>query len=174
MEKVYENITKICSFYVSDWHLTTMLLPYINKEIEHRNKISTILENSLVENIKVLAERITLDNKSDILNINWNSMQNIKNEEIEKIIDNSKENNTIIINGSNTYIKNANKAIEKYLQMKREAIKDKKIKIINCYKVTSLATDLDSILKLHDKVLNTTGEKKIEEVFEGYKKMDII
>ena len=28
------NFIKLCSFYVSDWHLVTMLLPYINKKIK--------------------------------------------------------------------------------------------------------------------------------------------
>ena len=37
MELVKPTIEKICSFYVSDWHLVTMLLPYINKEINEKD-----------------------------------------------------------------------------------------------------------------------------------------
>ena len=33
------KIKKICSFYVSDWHLVTMLLPYINRQIDEKAKI---------------------------------------------------------------------------------------------------------------------------------------
>ena len=35
MEKVSRKTTKLCSFYVSDWHLVTMLLPYLNEEINN-------------------------------------------------------------------------------------------------------------------------------------------
>ena len=38
------KITKFCSFYVSDWHMVTMLLPYINKKMNEQTKIVTILE----------------------------------------------------------------------------------------------------------------------------------
>ena len=34
MEILKNNIERLCSFYVSDWHLVTMLLPYINKQIK--------------------------------------------------------------------------------------------------------------------------------------------
>ena len=37
MDFISEKVEKICSFYVSDWHLVTMLLPYINKK--NRRKI---------------------------------------------------------------------------------------------------------------------------------------
>ena len=33
MEKVNRKTTKLCSFYVSDWHLVTMILPYLNEQI---------------------------------------------------------------------------------------------------------------------------------------------
>ena len=39
MEILNNNIEKLCSFYVSDWHLVTMLLPYINKEINENANI---------------------------------------------------------------------------------------------------------------------------------------
>ena len=31
MEKLENSPERICGFYVSDWHLVTMILPYINK-----------------------------------------------------------------------------------------------------------------------------------------------
>lgn len=54
MKKGTENIEKLCSFYASEWHLTTMLLPYINRELEKNTKIITILEKDIEENIKTL------------------------------------------------------------------------------------------------------------------------
>ena len=42
-----KNVLKLCSFYVSEWHLITMLLPYINKKVNEETKIATILENDI-------------------------------------------------------------------------------------------------------------------------------
>ena len=42
------------------------------------------------------------------------------------------------------------------------------IKIINLFEVTEFNNHIMEILDAHDKVLNTSGEKEIEEVFEGY------
>ena len=58
MEILNNNIEKLCSFYVSDWHLVTMLLPYINKEINENANIITILENNIEENIKTLIKKL--------------------------------------------------------------------------------------------------------------------
>ena len=41
MENQKKNIFKLCSFYVSDWHIVTMLLPYINSQINENKKNNT-------------------------------------------------------------------------------------------------------------------------------------
>ena len=69
MELVEKTIEKICSFYVSDWHLVTMLLPYINKEINEKANIITILEKDIEQNIKTLIDKLNLKNKQKILNV---------------------------------------------------------------------------------------------------------
>ena len=45
------QVEKLCGFYVSDWHLTTTILPYINSKIDEKTKVITILENNIEENI---------------------------------------------------------------------------------------------------------------------------
>ena len=57
MEKVSRKTTKLCSFYVSDWHLVTMLLPYLNEEINKENKIVTLLETNINMNISIFYEK---------------------------------------------------------------------------------------------------------------------
>ena len=84
MEILKNNIEKICSFYVSDWHLVTMLLPYINKQINEKANIITILENDIEENIKTLIKRLNLKNEEKILNLNWKKTNGIKYSEIER------------------------------------------------------------------------------------------
>ena len=70
MELKKTEITKLCSFYVSDWHLVTMLLPYISKKVNEEAKIATILEKDLKQNIVTLVEKLNLKNKEEILNLN--------------------------------------------------------------------------------------------------------
>ena len=127
MELKKTEITKLCSFYVSDWHLVTMLLPYISKKVNEEAKIATILEKDLKQNIVTLVEKLNLKNKEEILNLNNN-----KNERIKNILNelNEKQEFIIFINGSKEFIERQNIKLEKYFQT--HLIKNK-IKIINYY-----------------------------------------
>ena len=78
MEVQKNNLTKLCSFYVSDWHLVTMLLPYINQKINEQAKIATILEKDIRENVETLVEKLNLKNREKILNLNWSTTEKIK------------------------------------------------------------------------------------------------
>ena len=57
-----KKIEKLCSFYVSDWHLATMILPYISSKIDKDTKIVTIFENNIKQNIETLIEKLNLKN----------------------------------------------------------------------------------------------------------------
>ena len=164
MDTKENSITKLCSFYVSEWHLVTMLLPYINQKINEEAKIATILEQDITQNVKLLIERLNLKNEEKILALNFN-----KAEEIKSKINELEENQELVvfINGSQEFIEKHNKKLEKYFST--HFLKHP-IKIINCYEVIHLEGSVDYILEQHDKVLNTSGEKEIEEVFTGYEK----
>ena len=157
MEVQANNLTKLCSFYVSDWHLVTMLLPYINKKINEEARISTILEKDVEDNITKLVEKLNLKNKEKILNLNWKKIN-------EKLILNMKEDkeNIFIINGSKEFIEKKNEKIEKYINSHK--IKGE-IKIINCYEIINYDGNISKILEEHDKILNTSGEREINEIF---------
>ena len=66
-----QNIKKLCNFYVSDLHLSVMLLPYISKQINEDVEITTIFEKLDKENIEAVLEKLNVKNKEEILNINW-------------------------------------------------------------------------------------------------------
>lgn len=171
MEILKNNIEKLCSFYVSDWHLVTMLLPYINKQINEKANIITLLERDIEENIKTLTKKLNLKNERKILKLNWKKTNGIKFSVLEdKIKEIKKENtlNIVFINGNKNYIDLTNKNIEKYLNVNIEKYKEVKIKIIDCYEVGEFNINMQEILSMHDKILNTSGEKEICEVFEGY------
>lgn len=167
MKSEDQRVEKLCSFYVSNWHLATMLLPYINHKIDENIKIVTILENNIEENIKTLVEKLNLKNKEKILEINWKNISSKKYCDIEELLKNeidSKKESIILINGSKDYIEKNNKNVEKYIRK----LEKNKIKIINFFEVTEFNNNIAEILNSHDRVLNTSGEKEISEVFEGY------
>ena len=171
MEILKNNIERLCSFYVSDWHLVTMLLPYINKQIDEKANVVTLLENDIEENMKTLVKKLNLKNESKILKINWNKTNGIKYSELKnKMKELKKEDilNVIFINGSKSYIDLTNKNIEKFLQDNAKKYKEVNIKIIDCFEVSEFNVNMQEILHTHDKILNTSGEREICEVFEGY------
>ena len=163
------QVEKLCGFYVSDWHLTTTILPYINSKIDERTKVITILENNIEENIKVLMKKLNLKNKNEILSIRWTSIDNKKYTDIENILNTEVIKNTeniILISGNKNYIKIINSNINRWI----ENTDIKSIKIIDFFEVTEFNNDIVNILDEHDKILNTSGEKEISEVFDGYNK----
>lgn len=164
MEVQKNNLTKLCSFYVSDWHLVTMLLPYINQKINEQAKIATILEKNIKQNVETLVEKLNLKNKEKILNLNWSTQDEIKIKinELEK-----NQELVIFINGSKEFIEKYNRKLTRYFET--HLIKNE-IKIINCYEVIEYNGSITEILDEHDKILNTSGEKEIKEVFIDYEK----
>ena len=161
-----KSLIKLCSFYVSDWHLVTMLLPYINQKLNENAKIATILEKDIKQNIVTLVEKLNLKNREKILNLNWSKNKHIRSK-LEQLEEN--EELIIFINGSLEFMRRQNRKLERYLQ--RNILKNK-IKIINCYDITQFNGSITQILDEHDKILNTSGEKEISEVFEDYQKQE--
>ena len=163
------KIMKFCSFYVSDWHMVTMLLPYINKKMNEQTKIVTILEKGIEANIKTLVNKLNLKNKEKILNLDWTSCNGKKYTAVSKKIENAgKGDILILVNGQKSFIDKVNVQIQTYFNKKKENIG--KIYVVDCYDVIEFNDSIQEILEEHDKILNTSGEKEIEEVFEGFER----
>ena len=157
------KISKACSFYASDWHLITMLLPHVNKAINDGIKITTILEQDSSNKTQILLSKLRLKNERLISRINWKKTENIK-QKVDEILIKSKESSIeIIICGSKDYMSNANKEIEEYAKNNKEI--EKNIKIVNCYSIEN--ANIKEILKNHDSVLNTSGEKEKQKFLEN-------
>lgn len=150
MVNINKNIKKVCSFYVSDWHLTTMLLPHINEKINEEVKITTILENDLRENMETLLSKLKLKNREKILSIDWNSTKEIN----KKIIEIHKDDE-VIINGTKEFINEVHE--------KLQAVNLEGVTVIDCYDFNKYKNCIKDILKDHETVLNTSGEKSKEE-----------
>lgn len=172
MESLKKHTEKLCSFYVSDWHLVTMILPYINKEINEKANIITVLEKNIEENIKTLISKLNLKNEEEILNIDWRVSQGRKytevNQRLNKNVKKESECNIIFVSGSKEYIDCVNKNVDKWMQENVDKFEKTSFKVIHCYEVTEFNSSIHEILDTHDKVLNTAGERYKEEVFDGY------
>ena len=153
------KIIKACNFYVSEWHLFAALLPYVREELKNKNKILVISQDKLETGMKNLVKRLNFhfDNEKGIDEVKWFNeefVMEIKNE--EKIV-------SIVVQGTNEFIKEINT----YLLNKIDSTYPN-IKIINCYEVYNSNTMLYNILDEHDFVFNTAGMNLKSEVFPGY------
>ena len=167
------SFKKVCSFSVSSVHFSVMILPYINQKLEKNQKIFTILEENLDNNIKDILSKITLNKeaKEKIMNVNWKATD-IENVNIEKSFAQEFTNDdeiSFIIYGGKKYINIVNKIIEKKLDsiLKKRDLIIKNIKIINCYKIQDFQENIKEILNEHETILNTSGEKKIEDIYHS-------
>lgn len=162
MKYTNDNVKKICNFYMSDWHFTVMLLPYISTEINKGTKVITIFEKDLTEKVETLVEKLNLKNRDKILKINWkNSDINSSMKELQCKLKKDKEN-ILIINGSNSYISEANNKVNLLLESEKNI--ERKIKIIDCYDFENNKDNMNNILKKYDEILNTSGNKKINNI----------
>ncbi len=174
MRENNSNVTKVCSFYVNDWHLTTMLLPHINRTINENKKVLTIFETGIKNNIEELLSKMNLREgiQNKILEINWDSRKVCKFKEIKSEIElllKDVQAVNIIVNGDEEYIKIANTNIDKVIKN----IFGKEITVINCYEIAK-QKEINTILDKYDFVLNTSGIKEIREIFRDYKKEEKI
>ena len=149
--KLNKYIQKSCCFYASDWHLTVMLLPYINNKVQENCSIYMKCENNIEKKMNILLNKLTLKNKKNIMNINWGNL--VAEDNID---DNEK---IYIVSGSDKYIKNINSLIEQCYDKKNY-----NIKIINCYEVRD-NEDLGKIISEngYTQILNTKGECDIKK-----------
>ena len=140
---VENKIEKLCCFYVSDFHLEMILLPYINKRLDENIIIKT--EKDLRDTVETLVSKMNLnqENKDKILSLSWNNEDNndrkIKNE------------SNIIIIGNKNYIADVNK------QIMQKNLED--LTIVDCYNFEEIKDDIKSISEKYDGSLNTSGLK---------------
>ena len=109
MADINKNLKSICSFYASEWHLVTMLLPNLDQKINKGVKVTTILEKDLTKEMETLLTKLHLDDKKEIINIGW---QKSNLEDIKQAVQN---NDCIIINGTKEFIEKAREEIENNL-----------------------------------------------------------
>lgn len=148
---------KVCAFYASDYHFEMMTLPYISKKLDESKKVVILSENDLNDTINVLIERTNLktDKKNKILNLNWNNNDLEKFRMISENVKNQEET-IIFVKGRENYINNVNKNIEKWIENNVNS------KVINCYDIQEIGSEINRIMENYGTILSTSGEKAIE------------
>lgn len=136
-----KKIKKICNFYVSDYHLEIMLLPYISKKLENKESIIIITEKKLEDTIKIVINRINLDQnkKEKIIKLGWNNYK----------IENITEKSNVILVGNVNFIN------DKILELNEKQIPD--LNIISCYDFNEVKECIQDIVNEYDGILNTQG-----------------
>lgn len=169
------NIQKTCGFYVSEFHLVTMLLPHIVTEVEKGTKIDAILNQDIKNEIKEVVSRLNINDivKAKVLNINWNKVNNKDFNSIKYYLEDIIKYNKdieIIINGTKKEIDIINKNIEYWIDMNIDRLSEININIINCYEVSEFNSNINNILNEHEYIINTSGIQPVEEIFKSRQK----
>lgn len=162
-------LKKSCSFYISDMHFVTMLIPFIKEQIENETHIITFLENDYTKNIELVLARTSIgeEKKKKILNLNWTKTDIA---DVESIIEDNKINikpGIIIINGSKEYIEIVNNIINEYLKENEKECEDINVFIMDFYDAEEIKDEVKEILNEHNIIFNTSGEHKVEEIYNN-------
>jgi hypothetical protein len=153
-------IKRSCSFYISDMHFATMLMPFIKKQVENKINVTTFLENNYSNNIELVLARMKLqeEQKKQILNINWKENKNNKYSNIDKLLKNNilkGKENVIIINGKKEYLEIINDMVRKFLDKNSKKYEDTTIFIMDFYEVGTFNENITEILNKHEFIFNT-------------------
>lgn len=144
------NKPKFCSFYVSDIHLVTMLLPYINEKIKEKKEFITMFETDISESAEKVIKSISLKRKEEVsfLNIGWKKRDKIGNIRLK--------DKYVVVMGNDDYIKRINLELER---------REENFTIINCFEVFQAEKIIDEIVNNHEKMINSKGENDIDKIF---------
>ena len=138
-----QDIEKICSFYVSDFHLEMILVPYLNNKLENKENVKIITEKNLQDSLEILISKMNMpeDKKQKILNLGWNKDDNLL-----------KNKSNLIVIGSEKYIEEKNREIEK--------MNIPNLTVIDCYDFEEIKDNINNIKSRYNNNLNTLGSNK--------------
>lgn len=166
------NFKRMCSFYVSNIHLSTMILPYLSEKIEKGEILTTFLEKDIQKEMELLLSKTNIKEslKTTINSINWYKTNKVKYLEIENHMDKFKRNKkiNILVVGTNKYIEEINKNLIKYLKKNESCTVD----IIDAYEVEENKQNIDKIISNYEYMINTSGQHLVKEVFKSNNNSD--
>lgn len=137
---------KFCNFYVSEFHLLTVLMPYIDEKIKDKKEVVIFSQKDISIEVKKYLKQVKIfeGEAEKIINLNWKKSKKEVNVKL-------KEFDIAIVIGDEEFINITNDDIEKICSF---------CEIINCYNIENLK-NLGDICKKYSGILNTTGKFEI-------------
>lgn len=144
---------EICLFFASDYHFEMISLPFINENLKKNKEIIILTENNLTETANKLISNINLkeEDKKRLRKINWD------NNNLEDLKEKNNKEKIVFIKGNIEFNKKMNIEINNNIEENNK----ESLQIINCYDVNELGSDLSKITKKYNKILLTSGIKKL-------------
>ena len=144
---------KICGFNVNEFHLVTMIMPYIYETINEGKKINAFWEKDLEEIYEKVVNINSLywKNKEKLDKIDWNKT------EIEKLSNKFETNSDIVIvGGSKKFIDKINSLVLNFYT---------KFTLVNCFEIDDFNSNLENITKTYNKIICTKGIREMKELY---------
>lgn len=146
------NTKCFCSFYASEAHLVTMLLPYMKQKMEERYEIKIFSEQDLTEVSKKIIDNILSKEENESLRrLEWKDDRVRLNKSDKKVI-------TIV--GSEEYMNKIKKEINENLNPQDI--------VIDCFEYNKSEDEILEILRNHSKIVNTRGEIAKDDLFTQF------
>lgn len=151
---MYNLENKICSFNVNEYHLVTMLMPYIYEEVNYEKEVITFFEKDLTESYeKVLnTNNLFWRNREVLDKIDWKKLDPKK---LSSKFEKCKDNDIVIVAGREEFINRINRLISNF---------HTNFTLVNCFEINNFEEDIEKIINNHSKMLNTKGIKEIEKL----------
>lgn len=146
------NTKCFCSFYASEAHLVTMLLPYMKQKMEERYEIKIFSEQDLTEVSKKIIDNILSKEENESLRrLEWKDDRVRLNKSDKKVI-------TIV--GSEEYMNKIKNKINENLNPQDI--------VIDCFEYNKSEDEILEILRNHSKIVNTRGESAKDDLFTQF------
>lgn len=139
---------KICSFHVSDLHLFTIVLPYINEKIKEEKDIVIISQKDLSLEVKKYLKNVKSFKceREKIISIGWRRVK-------EELFYENFSNKIVVVIGNNNFVAEVNKILDTKINI---------YEILNCYSIEN-GNQIADIIQKYDILLNTEGKFRIEK-----------
>lgn len=151
---MYNLDNKICAFNVNEFHLMTILMPYIYEAVNEEKKVITFFEKDLQKIYEKVLNTNSLfwKNREKLDEIDWNKLEI---DRLAEKFNNTKDYDIVIIAGKEEFIKRLNRLILNF---------HTNFTIVNCFEIDDFDKDLENLLSEYGKVLNTKGVTEIKKI----------
>lgn len=144
---------KICGFNVNEFHLVTMIMPYIYEKMNEGKNVSVFFEKDVHEIYeKVLnVNEIFWRNKEKLDKIDWGKTDS---SNLPKKFGN--EADIVIVAGKKNFIDKINSLAINF---------HTKFTLVNCFEIDDFNNNLENIVKNYNKILCTKGVREVKELY---------